>query len=95
MTSTLSTADTVPHREVVVRTPRRHAVVLSGGVAGVSRVAGALIAFGCRVCDLAVEVHDGVGLSNLTCTVATTPAEADHLADRLRSVPGVVAVDAC
>jgi hypothetical protein len=82
-------------RGLTVRTPRRHAVVLSGGVEGVSRVAGALVAFGCRVCDLAVEVRDGVGLSSLTCTVATTSVEADHLAERLRSVPGVVAVDAC
>lgn len=79
------------HREFAV--PRRHSLVLSGGIAGVSRVTAALLAFGCRVGDFTAEVREGVGLSGLTCTVSATATQAARLADRLRAEPDVVTVD--
>jgi len=74
---------------VYFRTPRRHSLTISGGVPGVSQVITELLSFGRRICSLSVEVHDGVGVSGLSCTVLTTAAEADQLGKALRQIPGV------
>jgi len=68
---------------VYSRIPRRHSVTISGGVPGISRAITELLSFGRRICSLSVEVHEGVGVSGLSCTVLTTAAEADQLAKAL------------
>lgn len=84
-----------PVRTGGYRAPRRHSVTFAGGITGVCRVTAALSDSGCRICDFATDMHEGVGISGVTFTVAATPVEAETLAEQLRVLPEVVAVDPC
>jgi predicted deacylase len=90
MTSTLGQ----PTLSRAFRPQRRHSVALTGGIAGVYQVANALLDSGCRVCDFATDMHDGVGVTGVTYTIAATVDEAEHVAGCLRKLPEVVSVDA-
>jgi len=77
------------------RAPRRHSLTFAGGIAGMSRVTATLSDSGCRICDFTTDIHEGVGISGVTFTVAATLLEAETLAERLRVLPEVLAVDPC
>lgn len=76
------------------RLPRPYTIVTTGGMAGVMGVASALCDLGYRVPDFSVDVHEGVSCSCVQCTVALTTAECGEFADRVRTLPGVLSVEA-
>ena len=76
------------------RLPRPWTIVTTGGMAGVMGVASALCELGYRVPDFSVDVHEGVSCSCVHCTVALTNAECDEFARRVRTMPGVLSVEA-
>ena len=76
------------------RLPRPYTIVTTGGMAGVMGVASALCELGYRVPDFSVDVHEGVSCSCVHCTVALTSGECEEFADRVRTMPGVLSVEA-
>jgi hypothetical protein len=72
---------------------RRHTIVTSQGMDGVLLVAAELRACGGLVKEMAVDVREGVGCSELTCSVSMTAEEAADFAARLRALPSVESVD--
>lgn len=82
-------------RTLAMRLHRRHAIVTNGGIDGVYSVITELRSSGHRVRDFTADVHEGVGLSSLTCTVSLTDAECDPFVDQLQQVPSVVSVEPC
>jgi len=76
------------------RLPRPYTIVTTGGMAGVMGVASALCELGYRVPDFSVDVHEGVSCSCVHCTVALASTECAEFADRVRTMPGVLSVEA-
>ena len=77
----------------VFRPHRRYSVVLTSGLAGVHRVIDTLLVCGCRISDFATDLHDGVGVTQATVTIAATTGEAEIVAEHLRRLPDVASVD--
>ncbi|WP_018333769.1 hypothetical protein [Actinomycetospora chiangmaiensis] len=74
------------------RLPRPFTMVTTGGMTGVMSLASSLCELGYRVPDFAVDVHEGVSCTSITCTVALTTDECDAFADTVRGLPGVESV---
>jgi hypothetical protein len=72
---------------------RRHTIVTTHGMHGVLLVAAELRACAGLVKEMAVDVREGVGCSELTCSVSMTAEEAAEFAARLRALPSVESVD--
>lgn len=81
------------HAGPISRILRRHTIVTADGLDGVLRVADALRVWGKLVKEFAVEVRDGVGYSEVVCTLSATAEEALSFADTLRSLPSVASVE--
>jgi hypothetical protein len=75
------------------RLPRPWTIVTSGGMRGVMDLASSLCDLGYRVPDFAVDIHEGVSFSSVTCTVALATTECDEFAERVRCFPGVESVE--
>lgn len=75
------------------RLPRPWTIVTTGGMPGVMSLASSLCELGYRVPDFAVDVHEGVSCSSVSCTVALTTAECSEFAEQLRLLPGVLSVE--
>ncbi|MEJ2869417.1 hypothetical protein WCD74_16695 [Actinomycetospora sp. OC33-EN08] len=75
------------------RLPRPFTVVTTGGMPGVMSLASRLCELGYRVPDFAVDVHEGVSCSSISCTVALTVDECPAFADTVRGLPGVESVE--
>ena len=89
MTSTLPRPhDLLPHP-----THRAVIILVTDGLDGVLRVAMMLRGRGYRVRDLAVDVREGVVVSEIRATVVLTAPENDLLLERLRRMPAVISVD--
>lgn len=80
-------------RDRPMRTHRRHTIVTSDGLDGVTQVATVLRECGYRVRDFSADVREGVVLTPLTCTVSLTPDESEQFVTRLSQEPAVVSVD--
>lgn len=74
------------------RLPRPFTMVTTGGMPGVMSLASSLCELGYRIPDFAVDVHEGVSCTSITCTVALTTDECDAFADTVRALPGVESV---
>lgn len=81
--------------DIAARMHRRYAIVTTGGMQGLLRVATMLDSCDHPVRDFSADVREGVGYSSLTCTVSLTSDECAAFTDRLRAVDPVVAVDPC
>lgn len=81
--------------DIAMRMHRRHAIVTTDGIEGVSRVTALLRASDYRVRGFTADVREGIAFSTLTCTVSLTPAEADTFVNHLLLEPSVVSVDRC
>ena len=75
------------------RLPRPFTILTTGGMPGVMDLASALCAYGYRVPDFAVDVHEGVSCTCIQCTVALTTEECEEFTDRVRLLPGVLSVE--
>lgn len=75
------------------RSARRHEIVTVGGMDAVLRVGDALRGCGYPVRDFAVEVHDGVPYSSVTCTVSLNAAESGAFASRIGALADVLSVE--
>jgi hypothetical protein len=94
MSITIDRPTTTPAaRTAGCRILRRHTIVTSQGMDGVLLVAAELRACGGLVKEMAVDVREGVGCSELTCSVSMTAEEAADFAARLRALPSVESVD--
>ncbi len=91
----MTVLDHSPRNTWAPRLQRRHEIVTTGGMQGVLDIGTALCACGFPVREFAVEIHDGVPYSAVTCTVSLTAAECATFADRLGAVPAVVSVEPC
>jgi len=63
---------------------------VTGGLDGAVRVAMMLRGRSYRVRDLAIDVREGVAVSEVRATVFVTAAESELLLKRLRRLPAVV-----
>jgi hypothetical protein len=72
---------------------RKHTIITTQGMDGVLLVAAELRACGNLVKEMAVDVREGVGCSELTCSVSMTAEEAEAFQARLRRIPAVECVD--
>ena len=75
------------------RLPRPFTMVTTGGMPGVITLASKLCELGYRVPDFAVDVHEGVSCSSISCTVALTTDECAAFAEVVRGLPGVESVE--
>ena len=91
----MTVLDHSPRNTWAPRLQRRHEIVTTGGMQGVLDIGTTLCACGFPVREFAVEIHDGVPYSAVTCTVSLTAAECATFADRLGAVPAVVSVEPC
>jgi hypothetical protein len=66
---------------------------VTGGLDGAVRVAMMLRGRNYRVRDLAIDVREGVMVSEVRVTVVVTTAEAELLLKRLRRLPAVVSAE--
>jgi hypothetical protein len=85
--------DDVRPSALAVRVHRRYEIVTSGGLTGALQAAALLQDCGLPVRDFSVDVREGVAYSALRCTVSMTADESGRLAEQLRAVPTVIAVD--
>lgn len=90
--------DPFPHADEDVRTTafpahRTVIVLVTGGLDGVVRIATVLRGRRYRVRELAVDVREGVVVSEIRATVVLTASETDLLLERLRRLPAVVSAD--
>ncbi|PXY22785.1 hypothetical protein [Prauserella muralis] len=69
---------------------RRIATYFTGGVDGLLTLSATLQQGGCKVHDLAVDIHDGVAESSMVCTVLIADGGVEPLLERLRTLPAVV-----
>jgi hypothetical protein len=72
---------------------RRHTIITTQGMDGVLTIAAELRSCGSLVKEMHVDVREGVGCSELTCSVSMTAEEADQFATALRALPAVASVD--
>jgi hypothetical protein len=72
---------------------RRVAVRVADGLDGVLRVASVLRGRRYRVRDLALDVREGVVVSEVRATVLLTAPETDLLLERLRRVVAVISAE--
>jgi len=72
---------------------RRHTIVTTQGMDGVLAVTAELRASATLVKELAIDVREGVGCSEVTCSVSMTAEEAAEFAARLRTLDAVSSVD--
>ncbi|GAA1837085.1 hypothetical protein GCM10009836_14600 [Pseudonocardia ailaonensis] len=72
---------------------RKHTIVTTGGMAAVLEIAAELRDCSALVKELTIDVHEGVGCSELTCAVTMTAEEAAEFATQLRALPAVSSVD--
>jgi hypothetical protein len=82
-------------RAVTTEYPMHRCVVVhvDGGLDGVLRVLTTLRGRQYRVRDLAVQVHEGVRVSEVRATVVLTADHTDLLLDRLRRLPAVLTAE--
>lgn len=89
----MSIIDGIRPSQLAARVHRRYEIVVSGGLSGALHAAEVLNDCGLPVRDFAVDVREGITYSSLHCTVSTSAQEARWFAERLGSLPCVVAVD--
>ncbi len=86
---------TRPPSDIALRVHCRHEIVTTDGIDGVCRVATVLRQSGYPVRDFSADVHEGVVLSSLSCTVSLTPDETEDFAHLLAGLSTVVSVNRC